>query len=92
MMKVLLSPGRSSVRIGSDMPFTAGRRRRTSPPGTWRATATAGGKLKLVMGGSTRMFAGSMTFVPGGAFLELNGAPYRGKIRASRLRVAGRRR
>lgn len=88
MMKVLLSPGRSSLRIGSDAAFTPQGPGANLAAGTWRATATAGGKLKLVMGGSTRMFAGSKTFAPGGDFLELNGAPYRGKIT---LRVSGSR-
>jgi stage II sporulation protein D len=87
MMRVLLAPGRSSVRIGSGMPF-ATRSGANLGAGTWRATATAGGKLKLVMGGSTRTFAGSKTFVSGGDFLELNGASYRGKIV---LRVSGSR-
>jgi stage II sporulation protein D len=87
MMRVLLLPGRSSVRIGSNAPFTPAGGKNLAA-GTWRATATAGGKLKLVMGGSTRMLGTSKTFTPGGAFLELNGAPYRGKVV---LRVSGSR-
>jgi stage II sporulation protein D len=87
MMRVLLAPGRSSVRIGSNAPFTPAGGQNLAA-GTWRATATAGGKLKLVMGGSTRILGTSKTFTPGGAFLELNGAPYRGKVV---LRVSGSR-
>jgi stage II sporulation protein D len=87
MMRVLLAPGRSSVRIGSNAPFTPAGGKNLAA-GTWRATATAGGKLKLVMGGSTRMLGTSKTFAPGGAFLEVNGAPYRGKVV---LRVSGSR-
>jgi stage II sporulation protein D len=86
-MKVLLSPGRTSLRIGSNMPFEPAGAKNLAA-GTWRATATAGGRLRLVMGGSRRTFAASKTFAPGGALLELNGAPYRGKIV---LRVSGSR-
>jgi stage II sporulation protein D len=87
MMRVLLAPGRSSVRIGSNAPFTPAGGKNLAA-GTWRATATASGKLRLVMGGSTRVLGTPKTFLPGGAFLELNGAPYRGKIV---LRVSGSR-
>jgi stage II sporulation protein D len=86
-MWVLLVPGRPALRIGSNSSFTPARGKNLAA-GTWRATATASGKLKLVMGGSTRMFGVSKTFSPGGAFLELNGAPYRGQIR---LAVSGSR-
>jgi stage II sporulation protein D len=87
MMKVLVSPGRSAVRIGSITQFTPVGAKDVAA-GTWRATATASGKLKLVMGGSTRMFASQKTFAPGGGFLEVNGAPYRGTVV---LRVSGSR-
>ncbi len=77
-IRVLLVAGSGSLQLGSDATFNGGGG--TFAAGTWVVSAGAAGKIKLVMGPTTRTVADNTTFTRGTASLEIGGSKYRGSI------------
>jgi stage II sporulation protein D len=78
-VRVLLTEGRASIKVGSTGPFTAtdARGRTFAFPAK---TLTLGPGLKVTVGGRERTLASPVTFKRGSRNLQLGGHAYRGKF------------
>ena len=78
-VRVLLTEGRASIKVGSTGPFTAtdARGRTFAFPAK---TLTLGAGLKVTVGGRERTLASPVTFKRGSRNLQLGGRAYRGKL------------